>query len=33
MDKGCCPSGLRDVNVLVVNALDGRVGLVQYRVR
>ncbi len=30
MDKGCCPSGLRDVNVLVVNALDGRVGPVQY---
>ncbi len=26
MDKGCCPSGLRDVNVLVVNALNGRVG-------
>jgi len=26
MDKGCCPSGLRDVNVLVVKALDGRVG-------
>ena len=33
MDKGCCPSGLQDVNVLLVNALDGRVGPVQYRVR
>ncbi len=33
MDKGCCPSGLQDVNVLVVNALDGRVGPVQYQVR
>ncbi len=32
MDKGCCPSGLRDVNVLVVNTLNGRVGVgpVQY---
>ncbi len=29
MDKGCCLSGLRDVNVLLVNALDGRVGPVQ----
>ena len=29
MDKGCCLSGLRDVNVLVVKALDGRVGPVQ----
>ena len=29
MDKGCCPSGMQDVNVLVVNALDGRVGPVQ----
>ena len=29
MDKGCCPSQLRDVNVLAVNALDGRVGPVQ----
>jgi len=29
MDKGCCPSGLRDVNVQVVNALNGRVGPVQ----
>jgi hypothetical protein len=33
MDKGCCPSGLRDVNVLLVNALDGRVGPVQYLAR
>ncbi len=33
MDKGCCPSGLRDVNVLVENALDGRVGPVQYLAR
>ena len=33
MDKGCCPSRLRDVNVLAVNALDGRVGPGQYRVR
>ncbi len=33
VDKGCCPSGLRDVNVLVVNALDGRVGPVQNCVR
>jgi len=33
MDKGCCPSGLRDVNVLLANALDGRVGQVQYRAR
>ncbi len=33
MNKGCCPSGLRDVNVLVVNALDGRVGPVQYLAR
>jgi hypothetical protein len=33
MDKGCCPSGPQDVNVLVLNALDGRVGPVQYRVR
>ncbi len=33
MDKGCCPSGLRDVNVLLVKALDGRVGPVQYLAR
>ncbi len=33
MDKGCCPSGLRDVNVLVVNALNGRVRPVQYLAR
>ncbi len=33
MDKGCCPSGLRDVNVLVVKALDGRVGPMQYLAR
>ncbi len=33
MDRGCCPSELQDVNVLVVNALDERVGPVQYRVR
>ncbi len=33
MDKGRCPSGLQDVNVLVVNALDGRVGPVQYLAR
>ncbi len=33
MDKGCCLSGLRDVNVLLANALHGRVGPVQYRVR
>ncbi len=33
MDKGCCPSGMRDVNLLVVNALDGRVGPVQHRAR
>ncbi len=33
MDKECCPSGLRDDNVLVVNALDGRVGPVQYLAR
>ena len=33
MDKGCCPSRLRDVNVLAVNALDGRVGPGQYRAR
>ena len=26
MDKGCWPSRRRDVNVLVVKALDGRVG-------
>ncbi len=29
MDKGCCPPGLRDVNVLVVNVLGRRVGPVQ----
>ena len=33
MDKGCCPSELRDVNVLVVNAFDGRVGPMQYLAR
>ena len=33
MDKGCCPSALRDVNVLLANAFDARVGPVQYRVR
>ncbi len=33
MDRGCCPSELQDVNVLAVNALDGRVGPVQYRAR
>ena len=32
MDKGCCPSGMRDVDLPVVNALDGRVGPVQYQV-
>ncbi len=33
MDKGCCPSEMLDVNVLVVNVLDGRVGPVQYQAR
>jgi hypothetical protein len=33
MDKGCHLSGLRDVNVLVVNVLNGRVGPVQYLAR
>ncbi len=28
-----CPSELRDVNVLVVNAFDGRVGPMQYLAR